>query len=85
MRRARRQYVRQERRRRARHRAILTAAILTVALTVGVLLLGGCELFRYHFIGHTCAPSSLWLPLFRWLVVWLDARRADELLEGETA
>ncbi len=50
-----------------------------------VLLLGGCELFRYHFIGHTCAPSSLWLPLFRWLVVWLDARRADELLEGETA
>lgn len=30
MRRARRQYVRQERRRRARHRAILTAAILTV-------------------------------------------------------
>ena len=37
MRRARRQYVRQERRRRARHRAILTAAILTVALTVGVL------------------------------------------------
>lgn len=49
------------------------------------LLLGGCELFRYHFIGHTCAPSSLWLPLFRWLVVWLDARRADEPLEGETA
>lgn len=44
------------------------------------LLLGGSELFCYHFIGHERAPGSLWLSLFLWLVAWIGAQGADESL-----